>query len=145
MKLFGIPIKFEISFFVITLFLGFGRSSTPVLMIEWVLVVFFSVLIHEFGHALTIKAFGLAPSIKLHGMGGLTSWTDSRGLSPVRRIAVSVAGPVAGFLFGGLCLLFKPWLYNPTQSLLLVQTYRDLLWVNIGWGVINLLPILPMD
>ena len=57
MKLFGIPIKFEISFFVIVLFLGSSRLSTPILVIEWVVVVALSILIHEFGHALMGKAF----------------------------------------------------------------------------------------
>jgi len=59
-------------------------------------------------------------------------------------LIISLAGPAAGFLFGGVLLLFGQ-IFDFEQSPVLSVAYRDLLWVNIGWGIFNLLPMLPLD
>lgn len=143
MKLFGIPVKIDGSFLVLSLFLASSRVSQPTLLVEWLLVVFVSILLHEMGHALTVKAFGHTPRITLYSMGGLTSWRGE--LSPARHVLISLAGPFAGFLFGGLVYLARPLFEAAQPSLLAHTAYGDLLWVNIGWGIFNLLPILPLD
>jgi Zn-dependent protease len=143
-KLFRIPIKVEPQFFLVTIFLSLGRAPDITLMIEWLAVVLFSVLLHEFGHALTGRAFGLEPQIRLYQMGGLTSWKAGRDLSAAKDVVISLAGPAIGILFGLLVLLFGQTALI-FQSRLVFVTYSDLLWVNIGWGLCNLLPILPMD
>jgi Zn-dependent protease len=66
-------------------------------------------------------------------------------LSPLRSIAISLAGPGAGFLFAGIILLAGLAGLASPRSLLLGQALDDLLWVNSRWGLINLLPILPLD
>jgi Zn-dependent protease len=143
MKLFGIPVKVEGSFLVLSLFLASSRMSEPVLLVEWLLVVFVSILLHELGHALAVKAFGHEPEIPLYSMGGLTSWRGE--VSAARHVAISLSGPFAGFLFGGLVYLARP-LFESAQPHSLAHTaFRDLLWVNVGWGIFNLLPILPLD
>ena len=38
----------------------------------WVFVIFISILVHEFGHALTACYFGQKPRIELVAFGGLT-------------------------------------------------------------------------
>src|SRR5215470_3715456 len=99
LRILGIPIKVEVSFWLTVAFLGLVRMSEPVTVVEWALVVFVSVLFHEMGHALVGRAFGLTPSVQLYALGGLTSWTEARRLSPVKSIAISLAGPGAGFIF----------------------------------------------
>jgi Zn-dependent protease len=144
-KLFRIPIKIEPAFFVMTLFLGLGGSRRdPVLLLEWVVVVLVSIVVHELGHALVARAFGLMPQIRLYQMGGLTSWTSGKQLNPLRHLAISLAGPAFGFVFGGLVLLLGKSALD-LQTPLVAVIYFDLLWVNIGWSIFNLLPILPMD
>jgi len=144
-KLFGIPIKIEPSFFLIVAFLALGRAAQPALLVEWILVVIISVLLHEFGHALAARAFGLAPEIRLYQMGGQTSWQSETELSPLKHLVISLAGPFVGFLFGGSIFLLAPILFRGNTSELAAVIYFDLLWVNIGWGVFNLLPMLPLD
>jgi Zn-dependent protease len=113
--------------------------------VEWVVVVFISVLFHELGHALVGRRFGLSPQITLYSMGGLTSWSEAKEISPAKNLAISLAGPAAGFLLGGICFVAGPALLSTAPSELFTVAYRDLIWVNIGWGVFNLLPILPLD
>src|SRR5215475_12277030 len=145
MKIFGIPVKIDPSFLLICAVLAYSRLSAPAFLIEWLAVIFVSVLVHELGHALVVRSFGLLPQILLYSMGGLTSWTDEKGISHAKRIAISLAGPFAGFLFGGVVFLSgiaMPGLYSDDFW---IVTYRDLLFVNWGWGIFNLLPILPLD
>jgi len=144
LKLFGIPVRIDPSFLVLTFVLAGSRSYSPALLIEWLLVILFSILIHELGHAFAGRRFGLSPSIKIYSMGGLTSWTNTVELSPIKHLLISLAGPAAGFLLGGL-LLILDLVVDINQSDLLRSTYYDLLWANIGWGIFNLLPVLPMD
>ena len=145
MKVLGIPTKIEPSFFLLSLFLGASRGLNLLLLFEWLVVVFISVLLHELGHALVARHFGLSPQITLHSMGGLTSWSDVTEISPTKSLAISLAGPAAGFLLGGVLFIAAPTFLSAVPSELLTVAYHDLLWVNIGWGVFNLFPILPLD
>ena len=138
----GFPIQIHWSFFLVAALLGF--SNDLYVLLVWVGVVLVSVLLHEMGHALVGRRFGMQPEIFLYGMGGLTSWRTGRRLTRGQSILVSVAGPGAGLLLGavvwGIMLIDMPEL-NPLGRMAL----RSLLWVNIIWSVLNLLPILPLD
>jgi Zn-dependent protease len=91
------------------------------------------------------RAFGLAPRIDLHGMGGTTSWTSARGeLTTTKSVLISVAGPGVGILVGALVkVLLIAGVLPPND--LVQQIAHDMVWVNAGWGFVNLLPVLPMD
>src|SRR5579872_4278655 len=90
-----IPVRVLPSFFLVNLI--FNLSAGLRELVVWMGVVFVSVLIHELGHATVGSTFGLEPRIDLHGMGGTTSWAMTRTLSTWRRVAISLAGPMAGF------------------------------------------------
>jgi stage IV sporulation protein FB len=146
-----IPVRIHQSFFVTTvLFAALGVSTIAQLplLVAWVLVVLGSVLLHELGHATLARAFGLEPQIQLHGMGGTTSWTAASGrLSTVQRAAVSLAGPGVGFVLAGAVLLARKLLVpgvlpeTPTTAVVIGMLLR----VNVVWGALNLLPMLPLD
>jgi Zn-dependent protease len=151
-SLFGIPTEIQFSFWVGAVLLGFPylQSSFKPLILIWVAVVFVSVLVHELGHALAIRRHGLFPEITLHWIGGLTSWSGAGNLTRPQRIFISFAGPLAGFMLAafvyGMTKAF-PWLLDK-QTLaaeLRVFVINRLLWVNVGWGIMNLAPVLPLD
>jgi Zn-dependent protease len=144
MRVLGIPVKVDVSFFVTALVLGLIQLKGPAPLALWVGVVLAAVLVHELGHAVVGRMFGLSPSILLYGLGGVTSWTEARRLPPPRSIAVSLAGPIAGFLLAALWLAAEyavPAMAGPSFAGL----KHDLLWVTVGWGVLNMLPVLPLD
>jgi len=145
MKIFGIPVKIDTSFLLVCAVLAYNRLSHPAFLVEWLAVIFVSILVHELGHALVVQSFGLSPRILLYSMGGLTSWTDEKGVSHAKHIAISLAGPFAGFLFGGTVYGLNFALPGLFADHFGAVTYRDLLFANWGWGVFNLLPVLPLD
>lgn len=145
-QLFGFRVRVEFWFWAVALFLG-SNLSDPVLIGLWVAIVFLSVLVHELGHAFVARSLGLAPQITLHSMGGITQFRVGRKLHPLQNAALSFAGPLAGFLLAGLVWLvreFSPVTF-PEATPYGQQVFRLLLWVNLGWGVFNLFPILPLD
>jgi Zn-dependent protease len=145
LKLGSIPLRVHGTFFIMSLMLGLGEGN-PVKLALWMAIVLVSVVIHELGHALMGKAFGLEPSIDLHGMGGLTSFAGSgRGeLGTAKSIAISLAGPFAGFVFAALVFAAQRAGVAPIHP-----HTRHAIWllymVNVGWGIFNLLPMLPLD
>src|SRR5262249_44412996 len=145
MKIFGIPVKIDPSFLFICALLAYSRISYPALLVEWLIVIFVSILIHELGHALVVRSYGLSPQIMLYSMGGLTSWRDEKGVSHAKHIVISLAGPFAGFLFYGVVSLSNIALPDLFADRFGQLTFEDLKRVNLWWGIFNLLPILPLD
>jgi stage IV sporulation protein FB len=142
MQVAGIPVRIRPAFFFVAALMGASRTTGPGLA-SWIAASFVSVLFHEFGHAAAGRAFGLAPSIELYERGGLTSFGPTgRRLPAWKDIVVCLAGPGAGFLLGGAVWAVTRAVPPPGLWALFV---RDMLFCNLGWGVANLLPILPLD
>jgi Zn-dependent protease len=152
LKIGSIPLRIHGWFVLTALILG-SNEREPVRLGLWVVVVTVSVVIHELGHALVGRAFGLSPRVELHGMGGTTFFdapSREEGAPPPaplgtgKSVAVSLAGPFAGFLFAALVIVTQMFGLRPQHPLVL-HVVALLFTVNIGWGVFNLLPMLPLD
>ena len=146
-SLFKIPIRVQPMFWVVAVVLGMGGGSGGRALLttaSWIAVLFVSILVHELGHAFAMRAFGREPSIELWGLGGLTSWGQGPKVSLGADILVSLAGPAAGLLLGGL-VLAGAMVLSPAAGSMAEVVVTQALWVNIGWGLVNLLPILPLD
>lgn len=143
-RLFGIPIRVSLFFLVMAFLLG--RSLTrdsAAMMAAWVAIVFVSVLLHELGHALTARLFGQQPYISLHAMGGLTTWRTETPLSAGRRLAVALAGPGAGIALAVAAVVVGAVFFakgSPGRYVTVLAAS-----VNFFWGVLNLIPMLPLD
>lgn len=146
-RLFDYPVRIEWMFWVLCVLLGMNylQESDPSGLGKFVLmtaVVLGSILWHELGHAWARKRSGAPWSeIILYGFGGLCGGPGhfTRGQS----IAIAAAGPAASLLLGGLTwlLVFTPGIRNEWVAFFVGQ----MLWVNVGWAILNLLPILPLD
>lgn len=113
-------------------------------MLIWIVIVFFSILIHELGHALTARHFGSTVDIELNAMGGLTSWSvPAEEFGPGRRALVAAAGSGVGVAFGAAVWLVAHF-SGPFQG---TGGYviNSLIWVNLFWGLLNWLPVRPLD
>lgn len=139
----GFPVRIDPTFWLVSVMLGITGSTTPPGLIIWVGVVLVSILIHELGHAIAAQAFGHRAEILLYSMGGVTSHRGPR-LSHAQSIWVSFAGPLAGFgLYAGLeaVQIFA----GVPQNFYVYLFYAQMKWVNLFWGLANLLPLLPLD
>jgi hypothetical protein len=73
-------------------------------------------------------------------MGGLT--ISGFALPPRKSLLVSLAGPAVGIPIAVVIMVVKPWL-PASEPLQIVAT--DLIYINLFWGVLNLLPISGLD
>lgn len=165
----GFPVRVHPFFWLAAFILGGSGDGLSLLI--WVAALFGSILIHELGHSLMMRRYGISSHIVLHMMGGLaipdSYGFGSRSNDPRSSILISFAGPAAGFLFAGIIILaivgtggqfqvnpdfgfpyyrfalnvvHVPGEVNPWESLAHV-----LLYINILWGLVNLLPVFPLD
>jgi Zn-dependent protease len=148
-SLLGFPVRVRFEFFIIAAILGSsGTGSSAVQIASWVCVVAISVLFHELGHALVARRYGYRPWIELYGMGGLTHMERGEGTRPptwTSDLAVALAGPLFGLALGAAVWIAARSLPVLGQREVTRDIVRDLLWANVGWSVLNLLPILPYD
>jgi Zn-dependent protease len=147
--LFGFPVRVIPWFWVTGLILGFDllqdREDGPLLLLIWLSIVFVSILIHELGHATLAHLFGYPPSILLYHFGGLAMFEPLRGYTTARSILISLAGPAFGFVLGGIVYFGSRLIPPDNLSYVGRVAVAQLIWVNIGWGLVNLLPVLPLD
>lgn len=141
-RLFGFPVAIQ-PFFFLTAWL-IGPHDDIQASALWIGSVFVGVLAHELGHATAGRRFGFSPTIILHGFGGATSWRGGRQLSHGRRIFLSAAGPAVGISIG-LAAVVVGRMLGPEQGTALARLLTYSIWVNLGWGVLNLAPVLPLD
>jgi len=145
-SLLGIPVRIHPFFWLISLLFGWGLGQADLIVI-WMLCVFVSILIHEMGHALLTRALGYQPHIVLHQFGGYASFMPDSRFSLWKSIAVSFAGPLAGFVFFAVIIGVEIVLAM-TQTQVSPQlgfALGSLEWINLWWGLVNLLPVLPLD
>jgi stage IV sporulation protein FB len=142
-RLLGVRVTVQTSFLLVAAVLGLSGGSLT-LVVTWVVVVFVSILVHEMGHALTARSFGAQVQVELNGIGGLTSWGGNENeMGPGRRALIAAAGSATGVAFGALIWLASN-LSGPHGGVV-GFTLDSLVWVNVFWGLLNWLPIRPLD
>jgi Zn-dependent protease len=146
---FGVPVRVASSFWLIGILFGMMGGSQAAAQpggmlgsaLTWTAIVFFSIMLHELGHALTARAFGARPAITLYMMGGLTRFDGGR-MTRVQSGLISLAGPSVGLVVGAfVSLATRGHALSPMAD----GIVNWILWVNVYWSIINLLPVVPLD
>lgn len=157
----GIPVKIHWSFGLLLAYVTFEASKNGfqplvlILTIGFVLSLFFCVILHEFGHALMARRFGVKTfDIVMTPIGGiarLERMPEGRG----QEFWVAIAGPAVNFVIVAVIalgfLLIKGEalpLLNPAFWDIEDETnnyFKVLLKANGYLGLFNLIPAFPMD
>lgn len=137
-----IPVSIHPLFWLTAAIIGWLLSGSLSGMVVWIFIIFFSVLIHEFGHAITALCFGKSPKIDLIALGGVTSYATG-GLAYWKQFIIVFNGPLFGFLLyvGASLLLLLP-LGGHTFLISLITSIKV---INFFWTIMNLVPVLPLD
>ncbi len=153
-RVFGIPIYLHWTFLILIGWLviaGTVENNDVVQGIAeagFVLALFACVVLHEFGHALTARRFGVATSdITLLPIGGVAR-LERMPEKPSQELLVAVAGPAVNVVIVVLLLLLGvpfPAPADASQELIHSGFWPKLLLVNVFLGAFNLLPAFPMD
>lgn len=172
-RIFGAYVRVSPWFWLVSAIMGWSAMRLGfAYLLLWIGCVFVSILIHELGHVLTGRFFGAEGHIVLYSFGGLAIGSSLLA-HRWQRIAVYFAGPVAGFLFligvwlvGAIAapeltgavgrefiatlqyllgMRFDPMAIFEVPPGLIPDGLQNLIWINFFWGLLNLVPVWPLD
>ncbi|MEM0970335.1 MAG: site-2 protease family protein [Verrucomicrobiota bacterium] len=148
---FGIRLYLHWTFYLLLAWVAFSHAdegwASASFAILFVSAIFICVLLHELGHSLAARAFGIdTHSITLYPIGGVARLTSMPRESH-KEIAIALAGPAVNLaivcLLVPLLFLFSPQPWK--ESGLLMQLGVSVAAGNIALFLFNLLPFFPMD
>lgn len=142
-KFLNIPVQIRPTFWIFLLFFTnlYIDPSIEKLILGGVLL--FSLLVHEYGHALTALFFGGRPSITLEAFGGYAEY-EGHAMSPKQRFIITLNGPLLESL-----LIVIPYYLLKTgvfaDHMYVQYTLYATMKLNIIWCLLNLIPLAPLD
>lgn len=152
----GIELRVHATFLILLAWMAllYGRDTGTVAGaatgVVFTIAVFASVVLHELGHALTARRFGVGTrDITLLPIGGVAR-LESIPEKPTQELAVALAGPavtlaIAVVLYVVLRISGITAAPPATGAVTGQGFVAELLWVNATLLVFNLLPAFPMD
>ncbi|HEY0866914.1 MAG TPA: site-2 protease family protein, partial [Fimbriimonas sp.] len=145
----GIPIRVHFTFLLFLTWIAFvGRSQGDLMWPVFVLAIFFCVLLHELGHALTAKRYGVPTrDITLYPIGGVAML--EKRTTPIQELWITLAGPAVNVVIAlatGIILIAQNGAV-PRLSLLTndVGFLEGLFIANVMLALFNMIPAFPMD
>lgn len=146
-RLFGIPIRSSVTFgylaAVLALVAVLGDPANGVQKIALLALLLVSLILHELGHALVARSFGVRVlDIKLWHLGGMARMAEIPE-SPRVEAAIAFAGPAVNLLLAGAAapILF----FAPTLGPAAFELTANFIGLNLLLGLLNLVPAFPMD
>jgi len=147
-KVAGIPVRIHFTFLLFLAWVGWSSQSRGGW--QWVVLVisvFFCVILHEFGHALAARKYGIRiTSITMYPIGGV-AMLEGR-LSPRQELWITIAGPAVNFIIAAalyLYMLVSPQEFYLSPDIRQGGVLPALFFANLNLGVFNLIPAFPMD
>ena len=126
-----------------------GSMLDAVIGVLFITSIFSFVVLHELGHALTARRFGIRTrDITLLPIGGIAS-IMSMPEKPRQELSIALAGPAVNIVLAAVFLLAVLILNSFLQNTWIGATALSFLFllmkVNIALAIFNLLPAFPMD
>lgn len=142
-NLFGFPTTIKPGFGIFTILLAILYPFPLGIWIAGAVAIF--TVIHELGHALAARQAGCRASIALDFMIAYASYEPAAPLTWGQRARIAVAGPALQIISASSVLLALG--VNPfnRQDILTSDATAAIWWAGLALGVINLVPLLPLD
>lgn len=154
-KIAGIEVRIHLTFLLLLAWIGmvYYRSGGQVAAVHgiiFIILIFLCVLLHEFGHALTARYFGIkTPDITLLPIGGVARMQRMPD-KPGQELLVAVAGPLVNVVIAAGLLLYLGGRLDLTtlenlDNYSFTAMTAKLAAVNVILVLFNMIPAFPMD
>jgi stage IV sporulation protein FB len=151
----GTEVRLHLTFLLLLAWIGLahgaqGGMEAALGGILFILLLFGCVLLHEFGHVLAGRRYGIrTPDIVLLPIGGVARM-ERIPEKPFEELIVALAGPAVNVAIALLLLLALGGVPPPMEAAASPEDHRQglverLFWVNVALVVFNLIPAFPMD
>jgi stage IV sporulation protein FB len=151
----GTEVRIHFTFLLLLLWLGVaaamqGGRAAALDAVGFVLAIFACVLLHEFGHALMARRFGIATrDITLLPIGGVAT-IERMPERPGQELLVALAGPavnlvIAVALIGLFGVTTEPAVVAESLHKPDIDLVTRLAFANLMLAMFNLIPAFPMD
>lgn len=150
----GIDVRIHATFFLLLAWFGFvyyadGGAAAMFAGLTFIILLFVCVVLHEFGHALAARAYGIrTPDITLLPIGGIAR-LERMPDKPWQELVVALAGPAVNVVIAFALYLVLGRLFGAGDLEEMVggraNLLTKLLAINVILVVFNLLPAFPMD
>ena len=144
----GIPVAVGPSILIGLLVLGVLSGLRGAFLAEWIVLGLLALLLHELGHALAFRRYGVESAVTFWLLGGFTvpiDQTAAERLSDRQMLAVTLAGPLVGLVIGGATLAVGLTLNLRDAAYSIREPVFLWLFVNLAWALFNLMPISSLD
>lgn len=141
-KFLNIPVQISPSFWIFLLFFTNIYQDPSLEAVILGIVLILSLLVHEYGHAMTAYYFGKSPEITLEAFGGNAKY-NNYGITPKQKFLITLNGPLFESFLIVLSYYFlkQNFFENHYIRFFLYATMR----LNILWCLFNLIPLKPLD
>jgi len=153
-KIAGTAVRVHVTFllFLIWIWAAYyqqGGANAAWEGVAFVVLLFLCVLLHEFGHVLAAKRYGVnTPDITLWPFGGIAN-LERIPEKPSEELVVAIAGPLVNVAIAALLLLFLGTTIDPAALMKIEDPKIDLVaklaGANIFLVLFNMIPAFPMD
>lgn len=147
-KIFKIPIRVHYSMLLLLLTYNWIPGSGVMSLLFWaglMVLVFGSILLHEIGHALAARRYGIKThDIVLTPIGGIARLAGMPK-DPKQEITIAIAGPAVSFALYAILLVAHLVLPGIGPLIFFDALFEQLSFINLMLGMFNLIPALPMD
>jgi Zn-dependent protease len=151
----GIDLRIHATFILLLAWIAVSHlvhghgASVALQALLMMLCVFGIIVLHELGHALVARRFGIQTrDITLLPIGGVAS-LERIPKRPREELLIAIAGPAVNVVLAGALLLILVLTGGPTSFAMPGSTsaplLQQLLWVNVSLAAFNLIPAFPMD
>ncbi len=151
----GIDVYVHATFLLLIGWVGYsywlehGAIAEVVNGILFILALFLCVVLHEYGHALTARKYGIKTrDITLYPIGGVAR-LERMPDKPIEELWVALMGPAVNVVIAGIlfALLVATGNLTPLTGLTIASGsfLMRLMIVNISLVLFNLIPAFPMD
>jgi stage IV sporulation protein FB len=143
------PTFFLLLAWIATVYWRKGGPSEAVYGVVFIAILFACVMLHEFGHILMARRYGIkTPDVTLLPIGGVAA-LERMPEKPGEEIMVALAGPVVNLVIAALLLIPLGGQIDFEKITSIQHAPTDLLtqvaFANIAVFVFNLIPAFPMD
>ena len=139
----GIEVSLHWTLLLLIVWTGLSApAGGAIAQIAFTSAIFGCVLLHELGHSLAARQFGIeTSSITLLPIGGIAS-LERMPRSPFQELWIAVAGPLVNVVIAAALFFSMGFLHLFVGD---VTWFRYLMYANIVLVVFNMLPAFPMD